>query len=445
MIDVLWVCALKDEYDQARSVENGLLDPGWVESTGPRGWIVADGRFEVARGAPLHIRTTWATQMGREQAQAVASALIRSEPARCLAMSGICAGRRDKVSLGDVIFAERLWSYDAGKSTFEDGERRFRGDALQFRPPAPWVQRMQRLFVPNDAPWLSARPSLPLELQEDWALLRCLANEDPRAHSDFSRACPDWAVVLARLWDRKWLNRDQLTLTDAGRDRATRLSLLYPESIPAPPGFRIHVAPIATGAEVTEDEGIFPRLAASMRQVLGVEMEASALGALAEAHNVPILVAKGVSDFGDRFKDDRYRHFAARAAAECLIEVLRGSVDLLPELEGAMTGGRNLPSTSTRAVSYPPTGSTDLEMPRDLIDVLAEHYPEVRHARALWQRAGGKLSEVENIDRPRDLWQHLWRRSMKGASVRPINLLKSALDDLPQNAVLLYYLQLVRD
>jgi hypothetical protein len=223
------------------------------------------------------------------------------------------------------------------------------------------------------------------------------------------------------------------------------LSLLYPESLPAPPGFKIHIAPIATGAEVTEDEGIFPRLAASMRQVLGVEMEASALGALAEAHNVPILVAKGVSDFGDRFKDDRYRHFAARAAAECLIEVLRGSVDLLPELEGAMTGGRSLASTSTRAVSYPPTGSTDLEMPRDLIDVLAEHYPDVRDARALWQRAGGKLSEVENIDRPRDLWQHLWRRSRNGASVRPIDLLKSALDDIPQNAVLLYYLQLVRD
>ncbi|MEM9494206.1 MAG: hypothetical protein AAGC55_33985, partial [Myxococcota bacterium] len=55
-------------------------------------------------------------------------------------MSGICAGRRGKVALGDVIFANRLWSYDAGKQT-----DRFQGDPLQYRPQRGWVQRMQSL------------------------------------------------------------------------------------------------------------------------------------------------------------------------------------------------------------------------------------------------------------------------------------------------------------
>jgi hypothetical protein len=87
---------------------------------------------------------------------------------------------------------------------------------------------------------------------------------------------------------------------------------------------------MATGAAVSEDESIFPRLAESMRKVLGIEMEASALGALGNIHNIPVLVAKGVSDYGDSFKDDRYREFAARAAAECLIDLLRNAVDLLP-------------------------------------------------------------------------------------------------------------------
>lgn len=77
--------------------------------------------------------------------------------------------------------------------------------------------------------------------------------------------------------------------------------------------------------------------------------------------------------------------------------------------------------------------------PADLIHALAEEYPDVRDARALWVRAGGKASEVENISRPRDLWQRLWLHSMQGASVRPVALLKAALDDLPNNPVLLHY------
>lgn len=93
MIDVLLICALKDEYDQVRQVANGLLAPGWVERSGPKGWIVADANFATSAGTPLGIRATWASHMGRERAQAVASMLIQEQPARCLAMSGICAGR----------------------------------------------------------------------------------------------------------------------------------------------------------------------------------------------------------------------------------------------------------------------------------------------------------------------------------------------------------------
>lgn len=438
-VDVLLICALKDEYDQVRSVTDGLLDPGWVESTVPRGLIVADGGFATSTGTPLSIRATWAEHMGRESAQAVASLLIKEQPARCLAMSGICAGCRGKVALGDVIFADRLWSYDVGKLTVEDGKQCFQGDMIQFRPPPVWVQRMQHLTVPAAASWLAGRPLLPLEHQEDWILLRLLAGEDPCASVDFDKACPDWSAALRRLWERKWLEKP-LTLTESGRERASELKLLHPRGLPAPPAFQVHVAPIATGASVTEDAGIFARLSTSMRKVLGVEMEASALGALGDVHGVPVVVAKGVSDYGDPFKDDRYRHFAARAAAECLIALLRRAADLLPDRDAAATTAPEKPgvqpTTPTLAMSPLPTN-----LPRDLIQTLAEEYPDVRDARALWVRAGGKESEVENISRPQDLWQRLWLRSTQGASVRPAALLRAALEDLPNNLVLMQHLK----
>lgn len=436
MLDVLLICALKDEYDQVLAVTDGLLPQGWVERPGPRGWIIADACFSTPSGQPLRIRTTWATHMGREQAQAVASLLIVDEPIRCLAMTGICAGRRGKVALGDVIFADRLWSYDLGKITTDEGETRFQGDIVQFCPPSAWVQRMQQISVSPEKPWLRTRPRLPLEHQEDWILLQLAAGKDPRRDHEFHTLCPDWASAVSRLCDRKWLDRP-LVLTELGRSRAVDLDLRFPRGLPEPPGFQVHVAPIATGATVTEDPGIFPRLATSMRKVLGVEMEASALGALGEIHGVPVVVAKAVSDFGDSLKDDRYRAFAARAAAECLIALLRSSADLLPDARRKIVAKD--PPLEPNALIQPASATGT---PDELIRALAEEYPDVRDARALWERAGGKVSEVENITRPRDLWQRLWARSTQGAAVRPVALLRAALADSPENPVILLHLKL---
>lgn len=86
-----------------------------------------------------------------------------------------------------------------------------------------------------------------------------------------------------------------------------------------------------------------------------------------------------------------------------------------------------------------------ITLPSELIAVLAEEYPDVRDARAVWVRAGGTNGEVENIARPRDLWQALWLRSTRGASVRPGALLKAALDDLPNNTVIIGQLRTIAD
>ena len=332
-VDVLVICALKDEYDQVLEVREGILEPGWIEHRGgSSGWTVADAKFTTSSGNPLIVRASWASHMGRETAQAVTSKLINDSPARCIAMSGICAGRRDKVALGDVIFAERLWSYDAGKTTVENGNKKFQGDMLQYNPKPVWVQRMQSLTIPSTAPWLTQRPALTLEQQEDWVLRRLVAGENPLDHCDFKTACPDWESVALRLQTRKWLDAS-LDLTPVGRDRANELKRLNPQDTPIHSNWIKHVAPMATGAEVTEDPGIFERLADSMRKVLGVDMEASALGAFGAVYEIPFIVAKGVQDYGDQFKDTRYRNFAARAAAECLIALLREAADLLPQIE----------------------------------------------------------------------------------------------------------------
>jgi nucleoside phosphorylase len=370
--------------------------------------------------------------MGREQAQALASNLMHAQPAKCIAMSGICAGRRGKVELGDVIFADRLWSYDSGKINTEDGKTVFQGDMLQYRPPQMWIQRMQALPVLPGPAWLNKRPTLPLENQEDWVIVQLYNQKDPRKNDALMTHCPNWSEVVQRLWKRKWVEKP-LALTASGRERAEMLEILCSGNMTPPSDFRVHVGPMATGAAVTEDEGIFPRLSNSMRKVIGIDMEASALGALAEFHGIPVLIAKGVSDYGDPFKDDRYRHFAARAAAECLISLIRNGADLL---------GVGVKTANYIPVAVDQQRSTTI--PDDLILTLAESFPDIRDARSLWERAGGRGSELESNPRPRDMWQRIWMRSTQGASVRPIDLLQAALQESPSNALLSRYVDLYR-
>ncbi len=95
------------------------------------------------------------------------------------------------------------------------------------------------------------------------------------------------------------------------------------------------------------------------------------------------------------------------------------------------------PLTQTASAGF---DSISLAFPRDLIEFLAENYPDVRDARALWQRAGGRGVEVESNSRPFDLWQHLWRRSVQGATVSPHRLLKAAQEEYPGNPLLIRYL-----
>lgn len=429
-IDVLLICALQDEYKQVLTVSDGITFDGWVESTNDEGWTVADASFESIAGSLITIRATWASYIGRESAQTTASMFIHKQSARCIAMSGICAGRRGKLSLGDVIFADRMWSYDSGKLVVEGEVKHFQGDQMQYRPKPVWVQRMQQVTVSSRGDWLLSRPSLPLEYQEEWVLRKLYAGEVPVDLPDFKNECPNWDAVLQRLWKRGWVADGDITLTPDGEDKARKSKLLYPGNIPAPIDFQVHVAPIATGAQVTEDEGVFPRLAESMRKVLGVEMEASALAALGDLHDIPVVVAKGVSDFGDAFKDDRYRDFAAKASAELLIQFLRSSADLY---QVASSGINNKAGSQLSLTS----------IPLELIEALAEEYPTSSDARNLWERAGGKGSEVENISRPKDLWQKLWKRSTQGALVTPEKLLKTALEDMPNSPVLIKHLNML--
>jgi nucleoside phosphorylase len=423
-IDVLIICALYDEFKALLDVQDGLLEPWSIERSG--GWTVAHSKLKTDHGE-MSIQATWQAFMGREQAIATTALLLKETNFGCIAMTGICAGRNGKVNLGDVIFADRLWSYDAGKTVVEEGAILFQGDELQFKVDSKILQRMQSLAISNEA-WLDKRPKLPLEHQENWVLLELYESRIPSTNLLFKEKCPNWTEVIQRLIKRDWVNQS-LLLTNDGLAKAKNLRLLYPHELPPVAEFKIEVAPIGTGAQVVEDKGIFPRLTYSMRKVLGIDMEASGLAALGDILDIPVIVAKGISDYGDPLKDDNYRYFAARASAECLIKLLRDAADLI-KLQVHPIPEDNLDLQVAHSTN----------MPLDLISELANLYSDLESIRSFWERAGGKRSQVEQIQHPEDLWQRLWQKSLQGASVTPKAILTTALNGYPHNSVLNKYL-----
>ncbi len=327
-IDVLVVTALRDEYQAVLEVQDGAL-PGssWDIRPGPTKLDVAFRTFLTAEGTSLQVAVTRPLEKGREHTANAIAPLVTHYRPLCLAMCGICAGRRGEVEQGDVIIASRLWSYDIGAVKVEtdaSGQRveRFWGESLSYNIPPAWLQKAET-FSPPAGSWLSTRP-LVYAPQMDWMLERILQGDDPGRHDDRKVRCPDYQEVLKLLWKRGWLQPDSLNLTSSGRQHIERQRLLHPAGLPGPAPFTVRVGPIGTGGKVVRDPRIFELLAERERKLLGLEMEASAIGAIAHLHEVPyVAVIKGVNDFADEEKDDHFRSFAARASAECLLAFVR--------------------------------------------------------------------------------------------------------------------------
>lgn len=331
-VDVLVIAALREEYAQVLKVDAGAV-PGtaWIERPGPLGHDVAFRAFVSETSQPLEVAVAWASDMGSVASASLAERLIAAYSPRCIAMCGVCAGRRGEVQIGDVIVADRLWMYDAGKLEVEvddHGNRveRIKGDVITYNLRADWKKAAEAFGVPESMQALLVQRPRPMDNQADWVLERIVKGEDPRQHPNFEENAPDFGQVLKLLWKKKLVDDGTLMLTALGKKHIDKLLLEHFRGLPNPAPFKIRVGPIGTGNKVVQDPQIFDRLSSSMRKVIGLEMEAMAIGAVAHAHQDKVrymIVMKGVMDHADEWKNDAAKTFAARASAECLLAFSR--------------------------------------------------------------------------------------------------------------------------
>ncbi|HSR97813.1 MAG TPA: tetratricopeptide repeat protein [Kofleriaceae bacterium] len=332
---------LRSELDAVLAVDAGAV-PGstWELGTGPSGLPVAFRPF-VASGAgadrPLRIAVAKAPDAGATAATETLLPLVEAWGPRCIAMSGVCAGRRGKTELGDVVAAERLFYRDTGKQL--PGE--IQQDLTTYKLRDDWKAALEGMAIVErfrDEPWLRARP-LPARWYELCALVALRGGD---AEPWRALGPPDarrWSDVVVSLRERGFLAASGRELTDAGQRLVDDALFEHAGALPdlsaagAFQPFRLHVAPLATGAQTVEDEAVWAFISQAMRKTLGFETEAAALGELVHRqrrHRLDAVVMKGVMCFADDGEGRQFEAFAARASAECLLAFLRDQ--LRPEL-----------------------------------------------------------------------------------------------------------------
>lgn len=323
LIDVLILTAIREEFEEAQEVNDGAVTP-WARTE----QLLLTRSYLTDRG-PLRVGLTLALDMRGVSLANAAHPIIHKYQPQCLAMCGVCAGRRGHVRLGDVIIGDPLYVYDAGALTIErteDGEERsvFRADPNPHRLSATWRAHALEFRVPQTL----ADRALPISLEEQrsWLLSRLANGLDPVGDPQRETHCPQWTQVLDELRQRGLLEPLGLTITALGRQTVAEERLRYPDGLPKEP-LKIHLGAIATGENVVRYAGMFDRLSYSMRNVLGLDMEAAALGAVAHDRGIPSIAMKAVMDYADGSKTDAFKRFAARASADCLLAFLRQVVE----------------------------------------------------------------------------------------------------------------------
>ncbi len=336
-IDVVVITALKEEFDAVRAVSAGALGD-WTRQHDSSGFPYDVRQYACEPSdQPLQIALAQAVDMGSLAASQVAARLVKDLDPRCLAMCGICAGRRGEVSLGDVIVADRVYKYDDGKMKVRETQpgiriEDVRTDLKTYNLDPRWKLAAQH-FPTSWSESLSRQRPPTLHAQENWllhGLFTSQAGGPPlKDHEDRRAKCPRWTFVVERLRNRGWVTKKGVQLTRTGLKHIEEQFDLYPDGLPDDRPFRVHVGPIATGSQVIEDDLVFDRLEKAVRKVLGLEMEAAAIGLVAEIEKLAwMIVAKGVCDHADTEKDDSFHTFAARASSEFLLVFLRRELPL---------------------------------------------------------------------------------------------------------------------
>ncbi len=121
---------------------------------------------------PLNLHVSWLPRYGPQEMTLHLSHVLEECQPRIAIMTGICAGDAQHVQLGDLVVAERTFTYDAGKFTLDDAGRRVHlHDTMTYQLDANILQFLG--LFDEWKPLVARLPPPPPEIGLKWPEVRC--------------------------------------------------------------------------------------------------------------------------------------------------------------------------------------------------------------------------------------------------------------------------------
>lgn len=192
---------------------------------------------------------------GNVDASSITSILLSELKPKHVIMLGIAGGLREKCALGEVVLSERVVAYE--------GAALIEGGTVEHRPRSSELDIRVRQDISS---YLSNRSSLESRLTQSYETLE----------------------------------------------------IILPENIeigPVAKSILPKTATIGSGEKLLRDPERFKALKELNGKIEVVEMEGAGVFAACAIQKKPVLMIRGISDFGDSTKDNRFHFLAAKAAA----------------------------------------------------------------------------------------------------------------------------------
>jgi nucleoside phosphorylase len=267
-VDIGILTVIPPELDAAKSA----LAPLQREKDGPNDTVYWRGAVRSAvRECEYTFVLAGIGTAGNSSAAALATQMIERYRPNVVLLMGIAAGMRGKARIGEVVLSERVVAYE--HAALVRGQGQPRPDITRV-PPGP---KQDALNYQPDA----------LRLAKLFARIQGAFPPAPAGQENVWRQCVASSIEC----------RKQVTL--------------------------------ASGDKLLRDPD---KLLEIRRNIHGktevIEMEAAGLVEACELADVPWLIIRGISDFGDELKDDAFHAFASCSAAAVLADFLAHGLDL---------------------------------------------------------------------------------------------------------------------
>lgn len=295
------------------------------------------------QGESLTIHVSWPPKYGPVEASLHLHEILSEFRPRFAAMTGICAGDKKEAKLGDLVIADRAFTYDSGKIVVgEDGQSEHLLDIETRGPDTTSLQYAQIFSTWKDSVAELKRP-ISKRQQHDWLLSKLLEDTTPRVDDivpqELDTHAPNWRKIVSELQkgDSPYLTADR-TIRDTTKVHALRYGgEKFPFTDPSDPECRI--GPMASGSAVRRDDP-FAGVQMVVYKTIAIDMEGAAFyRAVADFLDIRSLLVKGVADCADTDKDDSYHKYAAAASATYMLCFIKEYVTfnrmprLVPEMK----------------------------------------------------------------------------------------------------------------